>query len=579
MRYRISLSLLFSVLVVLAYSVSIDPAFAQNDGRTKSFSAERMTTALPPIHTWETIVNNSFPIPNTDRYFSSYGQPSVNVNGTVVFRARSTMGGHETGMYMRHRERAGLIALADLHTVVPEPNNLGTLFREFSSFPRIAMNSDYSAFRGLHSPVYRYLLPDDTETRAGTTGIYVSFDQMPLFTGASKLGVIPGFEQFTVPGFKYQMFDVFPGGSAINDEGTIVYKGNWTENETDHKTGIFSRKLLNGPMGGYYMTKLLAGSDTEIPNVPPMLTKTGFAPMTFDSTSPPTVVGNDVVFLGLDYELDPHYGGIYRVGIDGGELEPLIEIGKILPNTKTSELIRLGEGLSFDGRYLAFWAAWGDQFKTIRLNCPEDGNRDLLAYCNGIDPNSIFDRATGQWYQIHQVPVEQGIALMDVKTREVWVAANTSQDFNDFAFWTYSGHVPGSDGDDDAEPPRWRSAAFMTVSDGTVVFKARTATINDRNEYINVVDGLYMVDVLANTGIETLVETGMDGWVLDKSLAPNQMPITGLGIEREGFRGKILAINAAMANEEEGWGGIYTMTFARGYNSITSTTTKKTVKK
>src|SRR5690606_9600189 len=138
-----------------------------------------------------------------------------------------------------------------------------------------------------------------------------------------------------------------------------------------------------------------------------------------------------------------------------------------------------GEGLSFDGQYLSFWAAWGDQFKTIRLNCPVDGNRDLLAYCNGIDPNSVRDPVTAQWYQLVQVPVEQGIVVMDVKTREVWVVANTSENFNVFAFWTYSGHVPGSDGDDDAEPPRWRSAAFMTVSDGTVVFKARTATIND----------------------------------------------------------------------------------------------------
>jgi hypothetical protein len=574
MRYRISISLIIAIVVVLAYSVSGDPVLAQKNHRIKTPSAERIAPAFPPIHTWETIVNNSFPIPNTDRYFSSYGQPSVNVNGTVVFRARSTMGGHETGMYMRHRERAGITVLADKHTTVPEPNNLGTVFQEFSAFPRIAMNNDYSAFRGLHSPVYRYFLPDDTETRAGTTGIYVAFDQMPLLTGASKLGVIPGFEQFTVPGFKYHMFDVFPGGSAINDEGTIVFKGNWTENTVDHKTGVFSRRLLNGPMGGYYMTKLLAGSDTEIPNVPPMMTKFGFAPMTFDSTSPPTVVGNDVVFLGLDFELDPHYGGIYRVDIDGGDLQPLVEIGKTLPNTKTFELIRLGEGLSFDGQYLSFWAAWGDQFKTIRLNCPVDGNRDLLAYCNGIDPNSVRDPVTAQWYQLVQVPVEQGIVVMDVKTREVWVVANTSENFNDFAFWTYSGHVPGSDGDDDAEPPRWRSAAFMTVSDGTVVFKARTATINDKNEYINIVDGLYMVDALVNTGINTLIETGMDGWILDRSLAPNTMPITGLGIEREGFRGNILAINAAMANEEEGWGGIYTLTFERGNNTFKKMVTK-----
>lgn len=510
---------------------------------------------------WETVVNNNFAIPNGTRNFSSYGQPSVNSEGAVVFRARSTMGTHETGIFMRAYPNGKLLSLADTYTFVPDPNNLATKFREFSSFPRIAVNRPFTAFRGLHSPVYRYLLPDDTETRVGTTGIYATLGTELSFTGASKLGAVPGFEFYGVPRGPYALdsspllFDVFPGGSAISDDGVIVFKGNWTVDNVG-KTGIFVRRLTSGPFGGAEPTEMLASSDTEIPNMPPSM-RGDFANVTFDSTSPPTVAGDQVVFLGLDFEDDPHFGGIYRVNVKGGPLEPLVEIGKVLPHSKVSELIRIGEGLSFDGRYLAFWAAWGTEFKRLRLNCPVDGNKDLRDYCNGIDPNSILDPDTGQWYQLQQVPIHQGIVVMDLLTRMEWVVSTTDNDFTDFVYWTYSGHVPGSDDEESSEPPRWRGASFMAVSDGIVVFKARTAAMNSKREYINAVDGLYGVDAPMTTEKLRIVETGMDGSVLDPSLIPGTMPVTGLGIERDGFRGNHLAITATMANDEAGWGGVY----------------------
>lgn len=41
--------------------------------------------------TWKTVVNNADAIPgNEDKTFSSYNAPSVNTDGFVVFRARST---------------------------------------------------------------------------------------------------------------------------------------------------------------------------------------------------------------------------------------------------------------------------------------------------------------------------------------------------------------------------------------------------------------------------------------------------------------------------------------------------------
>lgn len=520
-----------------------------------------LTSTQPYVERgWSTIVNNNFLIPNGTRNFSSYGQPSVNKSGTVVFRARSTMGTHETGMYIREFPKGDVRPLADTNSLVPEPNNLNTNFKEFSSFPRIAINAPHAVFRGLHSPVYRFLLPDGTETRAGTTGLYAALSNDILRTGAAKLGAVPGFDFYAVPGRAagtMLAFDVYPGGSAINDEGAIVFKGNWTEDNIG-QTGIFVRRLIQSPFGGFEYTQMLASRGMDIPNLPP-----SFAPITFDSTSPPSVAGDYAVFLGLDNELDPHYGGIYRVMLKGGPLEPLVEIGKVLPNSKTSELIRIGEGLSYDGRYLAFWAAWGTEFRTLRLNCPVDGNQDLRNFCNGVDPNSIYDPETGQWYQLHQVPVEQGIVVMDTQTGMEWVVSTTKGDFNDFVFWTYSGHVPGDDSDETAELPRWRGASFMAVSDGFVVFKARTAALNERSEYINIVDGLYAVDAPNTNTRSALIETGMDGSIIDPSLAPNTMPVTGVGLERDGFRGKYLSVTVTMANEEAGWGGIYSTQLER----------------
>ena len=35
------------------------------------------------------------------------------------------------------------------------------------------------------------------------------------------------------------------------------------------------------------------------------------------------------------------------------------------------------------------------------------------------------------------------------------------------------------------------------------------------------------------------------------------LPVTEMGIERDGFRGNSLVINASMGTEEAGWAGIY----------------------
>jgi hypothetical protein len=510
-------------------------------------AAERFPANL----VWKTIVNNNSFVPGTQKKFASYGQPSVNTQGMVVFRARSTQAGRESGVYVRQHPKGFVEDVADLNFMVPFPNNLDSQFTEFPSIPRIAINQTNIATRGNHKPVYEYMLPDGTETRVGTNGIYAQLNGNPLITGASKLGLVPGFEHFRVPN-KAVAFDVFPGSPAINDNGTIVFKGNYTEGGVG-KTGVFFRELLNTPGGGNFESVLIANSDTEIPGLPP-----SFRSVNFGSTAPPSVADDKVVFVALDNEDNPYFGGIYLKALDKNpNLQQIAGINEGLAGTKLPGLTRIGEALSFDGRYVAFWAAWGTNTKTVRLYCPEDGNADLLAYCNGEDPNSVYDETAGKWYQEKQVHINQGILLYDLVTHSGFVVADTVSDFNDFLFWVYSGKPPGTGSDEDSEPPRWRYSAFVTVFNGKVAFKARTGILDEDNVYVEVTDGIYLRDVVLGSVIQSVAETGMDGALLDSSLPPGSMPITGLGIEREGLRGSNLAITATMANDEAGWGGVY----------------------
>jgi len=45
----------------------------------------------------------------------------------------------------------------------------------------------------------------------------------------------------------------------------------------------------------------------------------------------------------------------------------------------------------------------------VKMFCPEDGNRVLLAYCNGVDPKRMYDEEADGWYQLNLVPENQGI--------------------------------------------------------------------------------------------------------------------------------------------------------------------------
>jgi len=540
-----------------------------------------------PTFDWTTVVNNTDLMPPLEvRNFNSYNQPSVNVDGLVVIRARSRGGpplGQPThGIYTRDMSvESPIVSILDRTTLVPYPNNLDTTFVETPSFPRIDIDSDTIATRGNHQPVWNYVVGTDPETgepietRAGTTGIYTNpFDD--LITGAAKLGDVPEFSFFEVPEFPGIRFEVFPGAPSVTEGDTIVFKGNYTAPDGSARTGVYYRELVdNAPAGGVSPVVLIANStDTVIPD----------SDTVFGSTAPPSAAGQRVVFAGFDDEDDPTLGGIYLAEPLQSQppLDTLVSIGERVPGESRQDTFNgLGEGGAFDGRFVGFWGSWGEQTKTVRLYCPTEGNRDRIDYCNQelvcedtgeiLGAPNIECDDTG-CYQDKEVPVNQGIFVHDIDTRSTRIVAKAGAPFDEFLFWNFSGKTPcvggghSDDGaEDDGEPARWRSSAFVAVSGGVgatyqAAFKARTGELVD-GVYVDPVDGIYLRRGPGQgQTIVTVLDTTMDGQLLDPD-APVDSTIAELGLEREGLRGDWLAISAKMGieggEEEDDMAGVY----------------------
>ena len=133
--------------------------------------------------------------------------------------------------------------------------------------------------------------------------------------------------------------------------------------------------------------------------------------------------------------------------------------------------------------------------------------------------------------------------------------AGEGQQFKDFLFWTFSGRPPGVGESDseDFEPPRWRSTAFFTISkNGTGVASAFKATTNEDKV------GIYG-RALLRRGIVPLMVLGDDASTVDIS-APVGSKVSAAGLERDGLRNCVLAINASFLNADtsETWAGVYT---------------------
>jgi hypothetical protein len=488
---------------------------------------------------WTTVANSSYSAPGSTKHFNSFNQPSVNDAGLVAFRAR-TQGPSAPvrGVYTRDTQSATspVVPVADVGSLVPQPNNLDAAFNEFPAFPRISATSSTVATRGQSSPVWDYPLPDGTTTRVGTSGVYANVNGV-LKTGASLLGAVPGQEIYSVPGAPAATrFDQFPGSPAV-DGTTVSFKGNYTEG-TVGKTGIYFRDASQAAAA----IQLVASSDTLIPNQPAGGTTK------FGSTAPPSAAGGRLVFLGLDNEAAPTMGGIYLAPTaPSPALKTLVGIGSQVPGgTAADKFIGFGEALSFDGRYVAFSGSWGTETTSITLTCPTDGNADLLAYCNQTYPQGF----------VTTVPVHQGVFVYDTATDQINKVTTTGAKFSGFTYWVYSGAPPGVGGGDagSVEPPRWRSSSFVAVSGLNtgyqVAFKG-TPVAGGSGIYLG--QGPGPVE-----NIETVLDTTTAGTSVDTQ-APAGSVVTAVGLERDGFRGRNLALSVSMLNATttESWAGVY----------------------
>ena len=510
-----------------------------------------------PVFNWETVVNNADVIPTTDpsKNFNSYNQPSINDAGLVVFRARA-QGGVGHGIFTRDMSvpAAPINVLAMRDGVVPAPNNIinpgPATFNEFPSFPRIDATSGTVAFRAQSTPSWVTILPDLTETRSGTSGLYATPGAAtpvggPLITGIRN--IVPNdFPQFLVPNQTVPTkFDQFPG--APSPTGNIVtFKGNWTDSALNGQTGVYFRDMVAS--GGASPVVEVASRGMAIPGN--AIPTTGYAGTgKFDSTSPPSAAGGKMVFTGLDFEEAPTAGGIFMAPLTANPtLTTVAGFQTVVPKNGTQTLKAFGEGLSFDGRYVGFWGGWGNETFAKQVGCAADGNADLIAACYGQDTSGV----AGDGIYTFDVLKNQGIFLADTALDKLFLVAQTGALYDDFMFWNFSGKPSGSGGDTDAEPARWRSSAFVAIDGNDVVFKALKGDVS----------GLYgaldVSDWFTDSDLFTIVTTAMDGSVIDPMA--NGLPIVSLGIERDGFRNGQLAIAASMANADAGWAGIYVTT-------------------
>jgi len=513
------------------------------------------------IGTWVTVVNNADKPPGVDdKNFFSYNQPAINGQGRVVFRARAKAPGGGGGAGGEpHRgvwavdlcSSPALQPVLDTTMAVPDPNNTDAVFNETPSIPRIDISSPLLATRGNSPPVWTYTDPvSGLETRAGTTGVFTWREGAPS-TGVSALGHVLEFSHFQVPlpapaGTK---FDVFPGSPSPADGKHIAFKGNYTVEENGAlagKTGVYFRDISIP----YSPVIAIADTTTEIPG----------QAVTFGSTAPPSAAEGRVVFTGLDVEEAPTVGGIYRAPLaERPALEVVALIGDPVPDRSGTPIVdafftRFGEGLAYDGRYVAFWGAWGADTRDVVLVCPTDGNKARIAYCLDVyAPDGITTV---------QVPVNQGIFLHDTATRKTRMVARagTGEGFQDFLYWVYSGRPPGvghTDDDSDGEPPRWRSSAFAAV-DGSrgVLFKGSRSPIPDVTVPSS---GIYGAGYLgeALTEVFPAVEVGDFIGKLD-TRAPSGSTVTSVGIEREGLRNGWVTLTVSALNPAgESWAGVY----------------------
>ena len=278
-----------------------------------------------------------------------------------VPRALKRAGGEgpATGIFTRDMSTSGnpIVPVAMRGGEVPAPNTVTSpgpaTFNEFPSFPRIDANSGTLAFRGQSTPSVLTILPDGSETRSGTSGVYATPIGNTLITGVRN--VLPNdYPQFLVPDqAKPTKFDQFPGGPSP-DGNIITFKGNWTDSEGVAQTGVYFRDIV-ADSGTSPVVKLAERGDA------------------------------------IPTEAVPG-GGSADVRIDRAAPTALTTVAgfqTVVPNNGTNTLSAFGEGLSFDGRYVGFWGGWGTETFARQVQCATDGNAIVRQACVDQDSNGV----------------------------------------------------------------------------------------------------------------------------------------------------------------------------------------------
>lgn len=533
------------------------------NSRRKGLTGTAVATvllALPAVSSgqavfeWRVVTDNTREIPGfAGRMLNSYNDPSVNSQGLVVFRARSTgkQGGPIRGIFAREMaEGRPLYNVYLAQAVVPWPNNAAYngaegRFNEFPSFARVDAGSPTIVTRGQTQPTWAYEVHGN-ETRLGTSGIYVEFRGAQR-TAMTQLGAVPGFEYYAVPGAPlYTRFEQFPGAPTVMDRDTVAFKGNFSIGEQGC-TGVYFRNFRRG--GGMAPVTLVASSyTTDIP---------GHRGTRFGSTAPPSATDGTMVFVGLDNEDAPTKGGIYRASLKSPtQLETLVRIGSPVPGEKGARFNRFGESLAVgdQARFVAFWGAWGKATRLRTVSCPTEGSKERRAYCNDV----VCPGGTC----VLEVPAYEGIFVYDSKLKAIVPVAKSGADASEtFLSCKFSGRAPGAssgcgggndfDNDEDGELARWRCGAYVTLANRgaawyQVAFKKAWV---DHDSGATLKTRLALWDSRPGKPLMTVLDTGMDAAVLDPAMAG--MEITGIGVERDSFRKGWMAIMASMAAPAE----------------------------
>ena len=498
--------------------------------------------------TWRPLVNTLDTVPgSTTTKFVRYSAPSINGLLTAVFRAEGADG--SAGVYARNLNpvsaaKGPLITIAQSGGIVPQPNNLGALFDDFSDFPRIDKSASSISLVGLHGPVWTPAPP-----QLGKSGIFVTDIKktpLSLTTAVSQLGSLQGFSKWQVPNAPAgTTFDrvTYASNRTIAGVLHVVFRGEYQDGGPQH--GVYYRAMDPANTSPIYSLR-----NTKTSLIP------GLANTLFGYLSPPSAGGYDTAALiGLDKPIvwtstqNPTWGAVSKMHLTKNAYFPsYVKLGYKVPGVSgAAYFTRFGDTVSWNGRYILFWGSWGTAFKPVKMVCPTEGDPEAIQSCNAkyqTTPTPVM-----------QVPVNQAIVIFDDRPKTSRLIDRTNGTGDDFVFWKYS-----------SADQTWHPSIQLALDSEAnslpspqtwVAFKMRKGVIGPADGlWSSFSDHIYLT-VGLNAKTDLLATGTTDGIVLDPKATG--MKVVELELEREGLRNKILGVQARMQNlaGSGGLAGIY----------------------